>query len=111
MALHCSNCGKALGEDARFCSACGQQIANPSAGAPFAYRPGLMRARAGRKIAGICQGFANHMGWDVTLLRVIAVVLAIVTFPLGIVVYLIAWLIMPEEPLSLPPATPVSSAV
>lgn len=110
MALHCSNCGKALGDDAHFCSACGRPVANPSA-SPWAYRPPLMRSRAGRKIAGVCQGIANRMVWDVTFLRVLAVVLAFLTFPLGIIVYFVFWLVMPEEPLTLFPATPVNTVV
>jgi phage shock protein C len=110
MAIYCPNCGKTLADDAAFCSACGRSVGNPAA-PPFAYRPGLMRARAGRKIAGVCQGLANHFRWDVTLLRALAVILAIVTFPLGIIAYLIFWLIMPEEALALPPATPMKPAV
>lgn len=113
MALYCPNCGKTLAEDAAFCSGCGRSVANPAAsgGAPFAYRPGLRRARAGRKIAGVCQGLANHLGWDVTVLRVLAVVLAIALFPLGIIAYLLFWLITPEEPFALPPATPMKPAM
>jgi phage shock protein C len=108
MALYCSSCGKPLADDAVFCSGCGRSV---SAGAFPAQRAPLMRARAGRKIAGVCLGLANHFGWDVTLLRVTAVLLAIVTFPVGVVAYLAFWLIMPEEPLALPPATPMNSAV
>ncbi len=110
MALHCSNCGKALGDDAFFCSACGRPVANPSTGAFRAYRPPLMRARAGRKVAGICQGFATYLGWDVTLLRIVVAVLAVLTFPIEVVIYLILWLVMPEEPLILPPAASINTA-
>ena len=49
-------------------------------------------------IAGVCQGFANHFGWDVTLLRVIAVIIALITIVLGVLIYLILWLVIPEEP-------------
>jgi phage shock protein C len=101
MAVYCASCGKALGDDARFCSACGQ----PIGGAVRPARSPLLRPRAGRKVAGVCQGLANYMGWDVTLLRAITVVLSIVTFPLGIIAYLIFWLVVPEEPL---PAAPVT---
>jgi phage shock protein C len=101
MAVYCKSCGKALGDDARFCSACGQ----PVGGVVYSARPGLIRPRAGRKVAGVCQGLANHLGWDVTLLRVITVILSIVTFPLGIIAYLIFWLVVPEEPLPVAPVT------
>ncbi len=57
-----------------------------------------MRPLAGRKLAGVCQGLANQYGWDVTLIRVIAVLLAVVAFPIGFVAYLVFWLMVPEQP-------------
>ena len=101
MALYCPNCGKMAADDAAFCSYCGRAL-NPAA-PPYAYRPPLVRARVGRKVAGVCQGVANHLGWDVTLLRVLTVIVSIVLFPLGIIAYLICWLVIPEEALVLPP--------
>jgi len=49
-------------------------------------------------IAGVCAGFADYIGWDVTLVRAIYAVLSIasVGFP-GIVLYIILWLIMPLD--------------
>ena len=112
MALYCGSCGKQMPDDARFCSACGQSVgvSGPSSGASRSMFPGLVRPRAGRKIAGVCQGIANHTGWDVTALRVITVVLGVCLFPLPILAYLIFWLVLPEEPQALPivPMTPVS---
>jgi phage shock protein C len=111
MALYCAGCGKALADDAHFCPACGRPAGGSVAGnTPATARPPLMRSRIGRKVAGVCQGLANHLGWDVTILRVITIVLAVVTFPLGIIAYLICWLVMPEEPLILPPITPIHPA-
>jgi phage shock protein C len=105
MAVYCAGCGKALGDDARFCSACGQ----PIGGSTRPARLPLMRPRTGRKVAGVCQGLANYMGWDVTLLRVITVILSLVTFPLGIIAYLIFWLVVPEEPFPVAPVTVMHS--
>lgn len=105
MALYCSNCGGQLPDDARYCSACGRPVAG--AQGCQGSRPSMVRPRAGRKIAGVCQGIAIHLGWDATALRVVAVLLAIFLFPLGIVAYLILWLVMPEEPRPLPPGMPV----
>jgi phage shock protein C len=98
MASYCSGCGYSLSNDARFCSSCGK----PVAGASFASASDqrllpLMRPRAGRKLAGVCRGLANHYGWDVTLTRVIAVLLAIGIFPVGIVAYVLFWVLLPEE--------------
>ncbi|GAB1596105.1 hypothetical protein PAGU2638_17840 [Lysobacter sp. PAGU 2638] len=49
-------------------------------------------------IAGVIGGIARHYGWNATLLRVIYVLVSCLSaaFP-GILVYLIAWLVMPEE--------------
>jgi phage shock protein C len=96
MALFCSGCGQSLAAEARFCSACGKPVREGGFVAPA--RGPLVRPRAGRKIAGVCQGFANQYGWDVTLTRVIAVLITIATFPLGLVAYLLFWVIVPQEP-------------
>lgn len=62
-----------------------------------ASRP-FLRSRHDRMIAGVCGGIAQRLGWNSTLLRVIFVIvsLASAAFP-GILVYLILWLLMPEE--------------
>lgn len=48
-------------------------------------------------IAGVCAGIAEYFGWDVTLFRVVYVVVSIlsVAFP-GILVYLVLWVVMPR---------------
>ena len=58
----------------------------------------LQRSRDDRVIAGVLGGIARRYGWDPTLLRVAYVLLSILSaaFP-GILVYLILWLLMPEE--------------
>jgi len=58
----------------------------------------LMRSRKNRMIAGVCAGLAQWLGWDVTLVRVLYVVVSIasVAFP-GILVYLVLWVVMPQE--------------
>jgi phage shock protein C len=110
MASFCSGCGASLAEGARFCSACGKAVyaEGASAGRLFAGR--LTRPLAGKKIAGVCQGLALHFGWDVTLIRVIAVLLAVLVFPLGLIAYLILWVIMPQEVRLLPATTHFDTA-
>lgn len=58
----------------------------------------LSRSRHDRMIAGVIGGIAARFGWNSTLLRIAYVIVSIasVAFP-GILVYLILWLLMPEE--------------
>src|SRR5690242_372208 len=79
----CTNCGNSLNGEARFCSNCGTPVGAPQAaqntqnyGQRYSANYGatrLIRPRAGRMIAGVCQGLANSYSWDVTWVRVIAV--------------------------------------
>jgi phage shock protein C len=111
MASYCSACGSALAADARFCSSCGREVAGgPTIPNPIPLRSTLVRPRAGRKIAGVCQGLANQYGWDATWTRVIAAVLIFFTFPIGLLAYILFWLVMPEEPLLVPKTTTMETA-
>ena len=58
----------------------------------------LSRSRNDRLLAGVIGGIARRLGWNSTALRIIYVIVSIasVAFP-GILVYLILWLLMPEE--------------
>jgi phage shock protein C len=57
----------------------------------------LERSRKGRMVAGICAGVAEYFGWDVTLVRVIVAVIAVITGGAAVLAYLVAWVIIPEE--------------
>jgi phage shock protein C len=63
-------------------------------------RDRLMRPRQGRKIAGVCAGFAEYFDLDVTLIRIVWV-LCVVCGGVGALAYCAAWIIIPEEPLML----------
>jgi phage shock protein C len=58
----------------------------------------LRRSKSNRMIAGVIGGLARYFGFDPTLARVLYVILSVVSvaFP-GIIVYIILWIIMPEE--------------
>jgi phage shock protein C len=60
---------------------------------------GLLRSKSNRMIAGVCGGIAEHLGWDPTLVRILYVVISVFSaaFP-GILVYIILWVLMPEQP-------------
>jgi phage shock protein C len=90
--MYCNSCGQAIADQAHFCSHCGHAV--------YAHAPArLIRPRCSRKIAGVCAGFAEHLGMDVTLVRILWVFLTFAAgfFP-GIIAYVLAWIIMPEEP-------------
>jgi phage shock protein C len=54
------------------------------------------------KIAGVCAGFARYLGMDVTLVRVLWVVLTLCPLPsFGLVAYMVAWIVMPKDPVAL----------
>jgi phage shock protein C len=57
----------------------------------------LVRARKGRLLAGVCSGIAEYVGIDVTVIRLIFVAVGVVTFGVGVLIYLAAWIVIPEE--------------
>jgi phage shock protein C len=67
----------------------------------------LVRSRSDRVIAGVCGGFAEWLGWNPTVVRLLYVVVSIlsVAFP-GILVYLLLWLVMPNAPTAAATAEP-----
>lgn len=58
----------------------------------------LARVRNDRVLAGVVGGIAARFGWNATLVRVVYVLVSALSaaFP-GILVYLILWLLIPEE--------------
>ena len=58
----------------------------------------LRRTRRERLVAGVLGGIARHFDLDVTLLRVVYVIATICTAFVGVVIYLMAWIVVPEEP-------------
>jgi len=56
----------------------------------------LYRAHEGRVVAGVCAGLAAYFGIDPTLMR-LAFALATVFGGVGVLLYLCAWVVIPEE--------------
>jgi len=58
----------------------------------------LYRSGSNSMIAGVCGGIAEYFGWDPTLVRLVYVVVSVlsVAFP-GILIYILAWLIIPRD--------------
>jgi phage shock protein C len=57
----------------------------------------LRRSRSDRMIAGVCAGLANYLRIDPTVVRIGFAVVAIITWGVALLAYLIAWAVMPEE--------------
>jgi len=69
----------------------------------------LTRSRTDSKIAGVCGGFADYLELDVTLVRILWLMLVLFG-GWGLLGYLIAWIVMPQEPLRQPAVAPQPSA-
>ncbi len=92
--MFCPQCGRSYEEKVNFCCHCGAAMFTPS-GARKSKK--LTRSRRDKKIAGICGGFADYLDLDSTLVRLIWVMTALFG-GWGVIGYLIAWIIVPEEP-------------
>lgn len=57
----------------------------------------LVRRSDDRMVAGVCSGVAEYFGVDVTLVRLVTVVGAILGFGSLILAYVVAWALLPEE--------------
>jgi phage shock protein PspC (stress-responsive transcriptional regulator) len=57
----------------------------------------LTRSEKDKTIAGVCGGLAEYFGIDSTIVRLVAVILAIYPGAVigGVIAYLVAWLVMP----------------
>jgi len=95
----CAACGSPMNGEAKFCSGCGRVV---NERAYQAEQRRLTRPRADRKIAGVCAGVAQYTGWDVTLVRLVAVLAAIFGVGMPVLAYLIGWVVMPESPYEVP---------
>ena len=57
----------------------------------------LTRPQNNKMLAGVCAGIANYFGLDPTLIRVVYTLLTVFTAFAGVIVYLLLWIIIPEE--------------
>ena len=91
--MFCPQCGKEYSQQVNFCCQCGASLA------PCVFHPGkkLTRSRTEKKIAGVCGGFADYLSLDVTLVRILWLMLAVFG-GWGLLGYIIAWIVMPIEP-------------
>src|SRR5215471_5524003 len=64
----------------------------------------LRRSTDDKVLGGVCGGIARYLGVDVVLIRLLAVVLAIVGGGAGVIAYLVAWIVIPKDQPVAPPA-------
>jgi phage shock protein PspC (stress-responsive transcriptional regulator) len=57
----------------------------------------VYRSKKNKMLAGVCGGIAEYFDIDPVLVRLLLVLLVLMGFA-GIILYLVAWLIMPENP-------------
>ena len=58
----------------------------------------LFRPREGRILGGVCAGIGTHLDVDPVIIRLVWAVLTLLSLGTGIIVYIIAWILIPEEP-------------
>jgi phage shock protein C len=92
--MFCTQCGAQIDDSARFCTACGRPVGGAEGSAPAPRR--LRRIVSQKKIAGVCAGFAEYFDTDLTLMRVIWVALLVLPPNLGLIAYIVAWVVMPK---------------
>lgn len=103
----CLNCQREISDYSNYCNFCGSMQKAPSNHAGRR----LLRSSTNSRIAGVCGGVAEYLNIDPTLMRLAWVLLTLIPGCIfgGIVVYVLAWIIIPKAPLALP-AAPISSA-
>ena len=94
--MYCTQCGFKLDEGDVFCAKCGKAAKADAPPRAEADRRRLVRPMRDKKIAGVCAGFANYLGVDATLIRILWFLLAFFGGT-GIVAYIVAWIAMPKE--------------
>ena len=112
--MFCTQCGTQIDNSSRFCSNCGKptspdvapahDFAVPPPPLPFAEPPAaayetkkLRRIMSEKKIAGVCAGYAEYFGIDITLMRLSWVGLLLIPPNIGIIAYFVSWAVLPKE--------------
>ncbi len=57
----------------------------------------LYRSKKDRILGGVCAGLGEHLDVDPNIIRLIWVAVTILSFGLGVIVYILAWILIPES--------------
>lgn len=60
-------------------------------------RTQLYRSRTDRMVGGVCGGLGSYLRFDSNLIRLFFVLLALAGNGIGLLVYLVLWIVLPEE--------------
>jgi len=58
----------------------------------------LYLSNTDRKIGGVCGGLGEYFEKDPTLFRILFIIVALTSFGMGIIAYLLIWMIIPRKP-------------
>jgi len=92
--MFCPSCQKEILQDSRFCYFCGASQPAASPAASPAVPKVLRRSVSDRKIGGVCAGLAEHLDLDVSLVRILWILLLFTGA--GLILYLVCWIVIPE---------------
>ena len=107
--MFCEICGFEVEEDDAFCRKCGRAVRGAASTPEVTL---CTRDRKGRLVAGVCSGYAKYFAKDVSIVRIIWTLAAVVPpfFP-GVAAYLVSWLLMPAAKDTMPSKSAPGHAV
>src|ERR1700756_1365965 len=96
----CNGCQRNIADGSRFCYNCGARQVMTGAADVAAVTGGpkkLMWSSMDKKLGGVCAGLAEYFDMDVTLVRVLWL-LVVVCGGTGILLYVILWIVLALGP-------------
>lgn len=57
----------------------------------------LYRSKKERMLGGVCGGLGEHLDVDPTVIRLVWAVITLLSLGTGLLIYLVAWILIPEE--------------
>jgi phage shock protein C len=90
--MACPFCSEDIRVEALKCHHCGQYLVEED------LKPRRLTRSSNKMLAGVCAGVAEYTGLDVSLVRILVVLVVLATgIVYGLLIYLVAALVMPES--------------